>query len=215
MPIKNFLSKILLSSLVLSTFTSTIYAAENCEHCGPKKVQGMPEVIDSKLMNALAKVSPASTSETKRPFEDTAVYFCMKFGQIERNQVAGYLTREFEDAQYSIDDYFQKPGCQTDGYSETVKSPMLHMVIDLPESRREFAEVVFKYYTIKRKNPELWLKAVNAKNTKGETLLDYIEDKISAHSFLNEGTQGAADGIREFICSHGGVYATHKEKKCP
>lgn len=157
-----------------------------------------------------------SSSSRKPDFDDTTQEYCLKFGQKNANTVGYYLKTELQNAPYySIEDYFQRAGCRVRGYGGDVKAPLIHMVADYPESRHDFAEIVYIYYTKRRKSPDLWLKAVNAKNTEGETLLDYIELKIRSGRYSNEGTFNAAKSIQKFACEHGGVYSKYSDKQCP
>jgi hypothetical protein len=125
------------------------------------------------------------------------------------------FTKEMDNSAYPTDDYLQKPLCQSEFYGSDIKSPMLQIMIDKPVTREGFTEVIYKYYTIKRKDESQWLKAVNAKNDKGETFLDYIESRIKSGYFSTSETLTAVTNVRNFICSKGAVYSLYKDKKCP
>lgn len=160
-----------------------------------------------------AELTHYGPPDTRYPFASYQDTYCMKFTYIVRNQVAGLL-KEFEDSPYSIDDYFQTAGCRQKGWGGDVLSPMMHLIGDDPTARVEFAEVIYKYYTIKRKDPTLWLAAVNARNTLGETVLDYLDHLVAIRSFHVEESKIAVAQIISFLCSKGGVYAKY-ERKCP
>ncbi len=196
---------ILLCTLLLST--TVVAADKNCVDCVSKEVIGMP-VINAKLVAALKEKAGVES------FADTAGYFCLKVTQIERNEVASF-TKEMDNSAYPTDDYFQKPMCQPGAYGSDVKAPMLQIMADRPVTRDGFTEVIYKYYTIKRKDESLWLKAVNAKNEKGETFLDYIETKMKSGVYSNSEVLNTAINMRNFICSKGAVYSVYKDKKCP
>jgi len=164
----------------------------------------------------LENTSSNATSSDKPDFLDTSNRYCMEFGQQSESTVIYYLKTELEKASYySVEDYFQRAGCRIEGYGGDVKAPLLHMVVDYPESRQNFAEKVFAYYHKRRKSHDLWLKAINAKNTEGETLLDYLEFRLQSNAYLSEGTLSGAKSIRKYICENGGVYSKYSDKKCP
>ena len=66
----------------------------------------------------------------------------------------------------------------------------------------------------KRKEPEIFTKILNTKNSKGETILDYIESLRSMGTNVHVDLQAPVAKLISFICSHGGVYATYKTKSC-
>lgn len=204
----------LLLSIALTTFSPfSAWADDTCAECKDKKMQGLPSVPNSAELSAISSVA---ASDRKPDFYDTTQEYCLKFGQQTANTVGYYLKTELQNAPYySIEDYFQRAGCRVRGYGGDVKAPLLHMIVDYPESRHDFAEIVYIYYTKRRKNKDLWIKAINAKNTEGETLLDYIEFRLRSGTFHHESTLNAAKSIQKYICENGGVYSKYSDKKCP
>jgi len=194
--------KSLLGFLLSTLIASHSLADDTCLEC--KNTTPNPDVLTN------------SASGYKPDFDDTTWMYCSVFGQKTANTVGYYLKTELQNAPYySIEDYFQRAGCRVEEYGGDVKAPLLHMVADYPVSRHDFAEIVYIYYTKRRKSPDLWLKAVNAKNTKGETLLDYIELKIRSGRYSVESVLNAAKSIQKFACEHGGVYSKYSDQKCP
>ena len=199
------LSKLCVSFLLAILMTSNALADDTCLDCNTTPNSAM-----------LENTSSNATSSHKPDFEDTSNRYCVEFGQQSESTVNYYLKTELEKASYySIEDYFQRAGCRIEGYGGDVKAPLLHMVVDYPESRQRFAEMVFNYYHKRRKSHDLWLKAINAKNTKGQTLLDYLEFRLQSNAYLSEGTLSGAKSIRKYICENGGVYSKYADKKCP
>jgi len=160
-----------------------------------------------------AELTNYGPPDTRSPFATHQDTYCMKFTYIVRNQVASFI-KDLEDTPYPVDDYFQVAGCRQKSWGGDVLSPMMHLVADDPAGRVEFPEVIYKYYTIKRKDPALWLAAVNAKNTEGETVLDYLDHCVTIGNFFSEGSKSAVARITEFLCSKGGVYSKY-DRKCP
>lgn len=139
--------------------------------------------------------------------------YCLRFKQVSQ-EVIGTVIKDMESTPYPVDGYFQLARCQPDGYSDVIKSPLLHLVADDPNAREKFLNNVFAYYSKKRKQPEIFTSALNAKNTKGETLLDYIET-LKARGMNKHPEQMAVIlKIVAYACEHGGYYAAYKDMKC-
>jgi hypothetical protein len=145
--------------------------------------------------------------------EDYQYIFCHKFAQIEGNSV-GLTIKEVESTAFLVDNFFITPACQPAGYSRVVKAPIPHIIADDPSKRVGFLESFWLYYSKKRKDPSKFLDFVNAKNTKGETLLDYIETRNKEPIFARI-MKDDLDKIIAFACSHGAVYSAYTDKKCP
>ena len=92
---------------------------------------------------------------------------------------------------------------------------MIHAIADDITKREEFLNNIWLYYSKKRKQPEIFNQAINAKNTKGETLLDYLQVMKKNNSYTEPTQLIALDKIIKMLCDHGGVYASNKELKCP
>lgn len=147
-------------------------------------------------------------------FTDYMEKYCLKFRQIPQ-QLIGIMIKDMENTPYKVDDYFLVPQCQPDGYSDAVKSPLLHIVADDPNAREKFLSNIFAYYSKKRKDPTPFIKALNAKNTKGETLLDYIESLRT--NGINDSPEQMVvmSKIVQFACAHGASYSARSDKTCP
>lgn len=140
--------------------------------------------------------------------------FCHKFDQIEWQSVASLITKEMEPSGYSVEDFFRTPECQPGGYSDAVKSPILHVIADDPSKRVKFLDIIWNYYSKKRNDPAKFAEVVNAKNTEGETLLDYIETRKKNENYATI-MKADLEKIVAVACSHGAVYSAFKDKKCP
>lgn len=150
-----------------------------------------------------------------RSFEYMSDTFCMLFVQIERNELSSFIVEIEENGIYPGDDFFNSPKCQSVNYGESVKSPMLHLVADDPNGMAEYEQVFFKYYTKRRKDNGAWLRAINAKNTLGETTLDFFKNQIDRNKYTLPETKAAVNTIIRFICSKGAVYSKYPDTKCP
>lgn len=140
--------------------------------------------------------------------------YCLKFKQVGEN----LLEKVFEDmdsSPYPIDEYFKMAECQPEGYSNVVKSPLLHIIADDPNAREYFLKEVFYYYSTIKKRPQFLKVALNSKNTRGETFLDYSESlRINRINILPEQVE-VMDEIIRYACMHGAMYNFYKNKHCP
>ncbi|MDD4974092.1 MAG: hypothetical protein PHY93_07055 [Bacteriovorax sp.] len=224
----------ILALLVASLSTFSAYSktpSKDCSDCNRKTIaaETMPDKRSAlELKNALAEpielASKSSLVITKNDIarapagqntkDDYQYIFCHKFDQIEWQSVASLITKEMEPTGYSVEDFFKAPACQPGGYSDAVKSPILHVIADDPSKRVKFLDIIWLYYSKKRNDPAKFAEVVNAKNTKGETLLDYFESQKRNDSY-NTGLQADADKIIAIACSHGAVFSVYKDKKCP
>lgn len=173
----------------------------------------LEEAYAKEVSNPPTTINKKVSMDGVGSFEDSQLGYCIKYTQIEKNFVLSLL-KEMEASPYSLEDYIQIPGCLNQGYSRAVKSPMLHLSADSPGKSGDAIEIIYKYYTMKRKQPELWLKAINAKNTEGETFLDYVEMLKRKNRYFGEETQNKIQHIITFACSKGAVYAVYKDKTC-
>ena len=194
-------------ALVLFIGVSSVIAAD-CVDCGMKDVEGMP---GSKSFTSLEKVITAAKDGPGQ--DDYISKYCLKFTQTPKNLV-GSLIKEFENSPYPADEYFLHSKCQMDGQSLSVKSPMIHCIAETPDSWAEFLNNIWLYYSKKRKQPEIFKQIINMQNTRGETILDYIETLRLKGRNVTEGMKGPVDNLIAFVCSHGGVYNFHKNKSC-
>lgn len=140
--------------------------------------------------------------------------FCDKFSMIEWTYIAPTI-KEMEETPYAVDAYFQTPSCQPRNYGANVKCPLFHIIADSPGKRENFLNIMWLYYTKKRKDPAKFVEAINFKNTKGETLLDYIESMKKDGMYPTTETQATVEKIIATACSRGAVYSFYLDKKCP
>lgn len=190
---------------------ASLHAGENCVNCGPKEPVGLPS--NDKMLSALEKIAKKASDNEPGQAEYMDKY-CLKFKQSSQEYV-GSLIEEMETTPFPIDDYFKLAQCQPQGYSNVIKSPVLHIIADDPTAKEAFLRKIGLYYSKKRKKPEIFTAALNSKNTKGETLLDYIETLKENNINIQSDQQEVLKKIINYICSNGGVYSAYKNMKCP
>jgi hypothetical protein len=203
---KNIFSIILCLLIVVSA-----NAEDTCVTCPKKDVEGIPKVP----MNGLEKVAMAvgQTEKPILPFESYMDLYCLKYTQISRNEL-NQMIRDIKETPYNIDDYFLKAKCEPQK-AAGVKMTMLQLTAEAPCTRAEYPQIIYKYYTVKRQEPKLWLEVLNSKNTKGETYLDYIELLVQNNEYSTKDGKECISQLVQFACKTGGVYSKIKNKTCP
>lgn len=161
------------------------------------------------LTGALFTWSQIATSQTALvvPFEHYMHKYCNKFVQIPYGSI-GSTIKEMEATNFPLLDFFTTSQCQSERYSENVKSPLLHIIVDDPTAREKFLGIIYKYFFLIKNKPEYFEMAINAKNTKGETLLDYIETLKSTDRTNLPEQIAVFNELIILACKHGGVYST-------
>jgi hypothetical protein len=201
---------IIMSAMLFGASINIAYSdSSNCVNCGPKEVPGMPGA-GNKTLGSLEKVAKASSNEEQ---DDYTISFCMKFKSINPSSIVSFL-KEMESSPYPVDKYLTNPKCQPEGYSNNVKSPMFHIIVDDPTGRSKFLKNFSLYYLVKRKEPIKFTEALNAKNTKGETFLDYIETIKKESKSLQPEQIEELNRFTVLACTSGGIYSTYSNLKC-
>lgn len=174
-----------------------------------------PVFEDLPETKAAAAAEVAAAAAKKRAWEESSLddlvdVFCMRFNNINPN-FTGSRIKEMEATRFPVEEFFRKSRCQPGGYSNVVKSPILHLILDDAAGQEKTLQSVWLYYSRKRQQPALFGEMLNVRNTKGETFLDYMET-MRVRGLLDDGE--APKRILQFACEHGAVYAAHK-LQCP
>lgn len=138
---------------------------------------------------------------------DFAFRYCLQFKQLESNGI-GLMIREMSITPFPIHSYFLAMECSLRGYGG-VKGPILHLVGDDPNAKERSLYNVGAYYLKKLKQPELLSAALNARNERGETMLDYFETLKQKDINTDVDQQPPRERIIAYVCAHGGQYAKY------
>ena len=173
-------------------------------------------IIATSLFLSLPVLADAGDSNTETVGPNWGIYnrYCIEFVSINSDVVTSLIS-DMEKSNLPIEDYFMHSDCQPRMYSTSVQSPMLHYIVEDPSNREEFLTIFWLYYSKKRKEPEIFDKIINVKNSLGETMLDYTVSIKERDLYSDEALNGPLDKIIATLCEHGGVYATRKDRKCP
>lgn len=181
--------------------------AQDCISCVTHQVAGLP---DSSLFDNKMPIEPIT--EKERYFEIFA--YCEEFETIPKEMVTT-LIKKMLMTPISPEQFLTEPVCLTGTYNENVRMPMLHFIAEDPLAREDFLRLISLYYEKKAKRPEVFKRVVNAKNSKGDTLLDYLEIKRLRNNYQFDTQIVALNNVIKILCDNGVVYATTKDRTCP
>jgi len=184
-------------------------AEDNCINCPKRKVEGLPTPANMETIATLA---------SKAVNKDAALYkattkFCMQYETISSNQIYNYA-KEIDASPYSIETILQNPACDPRKIGGDNKITIMQLTVESPFSRLEHMEKMHNYIMKKHKKESIFIDAVNAHNTDGMTMLDYIHFVLNAGEFTSQDGRDQIEKIRTFVCSHGGIYSKYKDQKC-
>lgn len=199
------MQKILKSFLFVITLlgSSNIFAADY----GSKEVTALPI---SSLFDNKVPIEPITDKERYYEILD----YCLQFEMIPKEMVTT-LIKKMLTTPISPEQFLTEPVCLTGIYNENVRMPMLHFIAEDPITREDFLRLISLYYEKKAKQPEVFKRVVNAKNTKGDTLLDYLEILRLKNKYRFDTQKVALKNVIKILCDNGAVYATTKDKTCP
>lgn len=183
-------------------------SATDCINCMPTDVSGMAK---NAPVDTMQNTANGGLSEKQRDFMIEG--FCMKFSLISQEMV-GATIEDMEKTPILPEEFFTEQVCQPSLYSDAIKSPMIHAVAEDITKREEFLQNIWLYYSKKRKQPKIFEQIINTKNTRGETLLDYLETANKKGKYVFEEQKTAYRNVAVLLCSRGAVYSAYKDKKC-
>ncbi len=111
----------------------------------------------------------------------------------------------------NIDNFWTEPGC-VPRFIGDVMSPLIHVAAENSTDRLQFVKFLKKYYRQKGDDKK-FLEVLNAKNTLGWTVLDYIYFAYSTNRFVKIEEAGV-NRFTEYLCDHGVTYSKYN-KSCP
>lgn len=180
---------------------------KECDDCIQKNVDGPRR--DWQLKDVGQELKPAITSD----FFACQQSYCMRFEQVSNNY--GFrkdMIESMKKTPYSVDQYWSEPGCLPRRIRANTLSPLFHLAAESAGPRKPFIETLYKSYQEKNEN-EIWLRIVNSKNTRGDTILDYI-DYLNFSKTLREDEKPEINELMIFPCDRGGIFSK-TSNKCP
>lgn len=205
-------STILALCLVTLVLASNAYSADknsDCVSCNTSSVPGLP---NTRPIENLAKV----TARSKFQSDDFQAYlqsYCMKFEQVTSpHSMKKEIIEPMRKTPYSFEQYWTQAECRPVKIGATL-SPLIHLAADETFGRRVWLETLYKHLTDK-KELNIWNNIVNAKNTRGQTVLDYIAYIRRDKQYRDEEVEDV-NALLKFLCEKGATFAVEKTLKCP
>ena len=201
-----------LIGLMVIFLLQTALAGEICALCGGKEVAGAPRLPIGGLMkvaNAVGKGSGIS-NDVYTDFNSCMTHYCFRMTTVLETEV-GFMIKEMDNS-FPAYNVLTSPQCDTENLNGNVKVTILQLMADLPCSRSEFISHIVNYFKNKKDLPSL-TKALNVKDTDGETYLDVIENINRSTRY--EGAEECRDKLIAFACKYGGTYSKVSNKTCP
>jgi hypothetical protein len=93
-------------------------------------------------------------------------------------------------------------------------SPIVHLVAENPTDRNAYLVALRKYYDEKN-DRNSFVEILNSKNSRGHTLLDYINYLyVAEYRNYDKLDEKPLNNLVQFLCDNGAKYSFYK-KKCP
>ena len=202
--------------LILMITSNILFSAtKDCYTCNPEYVPGNP-VEGNKTLSQLSQISLSLLSDGDGAFMGNLYGFCMAFpGDIRgaktlKKRIISRMEKTAPNGK--IDLYFLEAGCDPQHLEGGSRVPITQVAAELPSDRLDHLDVLKKYF-VENKKEDLFEKAINAKNTKGQTTLDYLSYLIDNKKF-DQTQMEASESFRKYLCSNGGIYSYYKNKTC-
>lgn len=145
--------------------------------------------------------------------QDLKIY-CMQFIQLSNiYELRKNMLEKISKSAFPADHHWIDANCTPNRIGGTA-SPMIHLVAEEVGGRRKFLEALDKYFQSRRdKDPQLWQRVINARNSRGMTILDYIEF-MRENKLLRQEELEDIESLIVYVCSRGGLYLSTR-KSCP
>jgi hypothetical protein len=203
----NFLLITILSITTSHAANSKKATQTDCVTCSLQVAPGAPEIRGVKSFEAIV----AKSSFQDDDFANYVQAFCMKF-EIISNPYAfkKEIIGEMKNTPYSFEKFWTQPDCQPGKWGGTVKAPIIHLAADEAFGRIVWLETLYK----EMKDEQMFKRIINAKNTKGQTVLDYIVFGYKDKQYRPEEIVDV-NALAKFLCEKGATFAIEKNQKCP
>lgn len=188
---------------------------KDCVSCAPEQAPGNP-LSGNKSVRSIAMVANQQMSQEESIFYSYLSVYCLTLLNLrsEKDFNKKLMASMAETApRGDLDPYWQKSNCEPRYLEPPTKSPLLHIMAENTRDRTVYIQYLKKYYE-KKNDLATFKKVINAKNTRGQTVLDYIQQSFSEKHFLRT-EEAALNKFIQFLCDNGAEYATTKNKKCP
>ncbi len=216
-------SLLLLGTILLTSISGNSFAIErrsqsikgkDCVSCTPEFALGNPIEGNRTIKNISAVAGLQDLSDEEYKFQSHSFIYCGTLTQIgnERDfkrKIIVPMTAESPDG--NMDKFWLGSHCES-RYQTDTRSPIAHVAAENSTDRLVYMVALHKIYADKN-DLATFTKIINAKNSRGQTTLDYISFMVSNKNLLKIEEPGLNKFVK-FLCDNGAVYSTEK-RKCP
>ena len=206
----------ILSVLLSYSFNSMAGSpvSKDCVTCTPEMAAGYP-LEGNKSAKLVALVTAQANTEADASFYSYLYMYCSILEdpknekEFLKKMIVPMAAKSFGS---SPDRYWTEAGCEARYIPDTF-SPIPHVIAENTTDRMQFMHYLKKIYVAKN-DLATFKKIINSKNTKGQTILDYIHHVWSIKRYIKE-EEPALNEFVKYLCDNGAEYSTFKNKKCP
>ena len=164
-------------------------------------------------MLALAPLYAAERDHSLSGLDARTEGYCLEYETMDTSHTLSYA-REIDKSEYKLRDVLTQPVCEPRKIGAHNKITIMQLTVEDPFTRFDHMQTMYKYIIKKRKDESIWLDAVNALNTDGMTMLDYIHFVLGNGNFTSDEARAQVGKVRQFVCEHGGVYKKYPQSSC-
>lgn len=186
---------------------------KDCITCTPQVAPGGP-LDGNRTATALSMVSSKTLSQEEATFYSNMNIYCMTVPELRNEKdFKRKMLESMAKTGAGVDRFWQASGCEP-RYIPKTSSPLIHLIAENSTDRMQYIIFLQKYYTEKR-DPASFKKALNSKNSQGQTVLDYIQYVYSNKRF-NTAEEPGLNAFVKYLCDNGAEYSIYEaSKKCP
>lgn len=168
--------------------------------------------ITAEQWRTLSKSQNAALTEEQEDFASYVFSACHRYVRIE--SVKNFKKRMLDpmnSSPYKLDNFWLAPGCEAQYIGGTFTT-LNHLAVENPTDRLPYVIALRKYYLVEQNRPDTWARIMRVQDTRGHTLLDYIEFLKTNKKYIDEEMR-SVESMISFLCENGAEYSVYS-KKC-
>ncbi len=182
-----------------------------------KNAVGVPLSLAKKSPLVITKNSAGRAPAGERavsPKSDYQESFCMQYEMAQDTVDVETIMEKIEACPYSssFNEFWITPACHAPRKNDTNVPIIFNTATDVYRMV-DFPKTIYEYFVEERKDPKLWLLAINTKTSDGYTFLDYLHYNFLRGNYASGPLTDAANRIIAYVCAHGGEYSKYKDSK--
>lgn len=163
------------------------------------------------MLIAAACASSAQVFEGGQEIDDDAFDFqskkyCLVFVNLSNTyEFRKDMLESMAKTRWGVDRFWATAACRPNRTGGVV-APIIHLVAEEAGGRRVYFNALQRYYLQTRADPAAWLNVLNTRNSRGQTVLDFI-DEMAAHKELRPEETGDVMRFARELCAQGARHA--------